>query len=255
MNRLLKSLAASMFIALCVPLHAADAITIATAANVKPAMEELIARFKSQHADADVEAVYASSGKLSAQIREGAPFDLFFSADMAYVQQLADAGLAATPVKSYARGRIVLWSATLDARKLTLADLVRAEFSKIAIANPRTAPYGARAEEALRASGVWEQIESRLVYGENIAQTAQFVQSGNALIGIIALSQALDSELAKRGGYALIPDTLHQPLDQGFIVAKRAAKNALALKFAAFIVTPEARGIIERHGYTIPAAE
>ena len=255
MKRIARRLVATLLIALfAFPLQAADGITIATAANFKPAMEALVKSFQTAHADARVDAVFASSGKLSTQIREGAPFDLFFSADLEFAQGLADAGLAATPVKPYARGRIVLWSGTVDARPLKLAELTRADFAKIAIANPRTAPYGTRAEEALRAAKLWDTVQPRLVFGESIAQAAQFVQSGNAQIGIVALSQALDPDLAKLGGYALIPDDLHQPLDQAFIVTRRAADNALAAAFAKFIDTPEAQRIITAHGYTVPGS-
>ena len=237
------------------PLRADDRLAIATAANFKPAMEELVALFRTQHADARVDPIYGSSGKLSAQIREGAPFDLFFSADMEFPQALEKSGHAASVPRVYARGRLVLWSASVDASRVKLADLADARYAKIAIANPRTAPYGARAEEALRAGGLWEAVEDRLVFGENIAQTAQFVQTGNAQIGFIALSQALDPELAKRGPYALVDDALHQPLDQGYVITRVGADKTLAKAFAALVDTAPARAIIERHGYTVPTVQ
>jgi molybdate transport system substrate-binding protein len=118
-------------------------------------------------------------------------------------------------VKPYAVGRIVLWSNSLDATKMTLGSLADPKFTRIAIANPKHAPYGKRAEEALRALGLWDKIEPRLVFDENIAQTAQYVQTGNAQVGIIALALAVSPELANQGGYWLIPDTLHTPLTQG----------------------------------------
>lgn len=235
-------------------LRAEERLLIATAANFKPAMQELIAQFKTARPDAEVEASFGSSGKLSAQIREGAPFDLFFSADMEFPQALAQSGHAATPARVYARGRLVLWSASMDARTVKPADLTDARFAKIAIANPRTAPYGARAEEALRASGLWEKVEGKLVFGENIAQTAQFVQSGNAQIGFIALSQALDPELAQRGAYARIDAALHSPLDQGYVITRHGADKPLARAFAALLDTAPARAIVERHGYALPAS-
>lgn len=235
--------------------YAQDRLLIATAANFKPTMEELIVLFKTRHANAQVDATFGSSGKLIAQIREGAPFDLFFSADVEFPQALEKSGHAATPPKVYARGRLVLWSASVEASTVKLADLAQERFTRIALANPRTAPYGARAEEALRASAMWGKVESRLVFGENIAQTAQFVQTGNAQIGFIALSQALHPELAKRGGYALISESLHQPLDQAFVITMVGADKALARAFAALLDTAAARAIIERHGYTLPAAQ
>lgn len=231
---------------------AEERLLIATAANFKPVMQAWIAEFAPVHRGVIVEAAYGSSGKLSAQIREGAPFDLFFSADLAFAQALVDDGAAAPPAKVYARGRLALWSATVDARTLTIADLVRTEFVKVAIANPRTAPYGARAVEALKSAGVWTQVTPRLVYGESIAQTAQFVQSGNAQIGLIALAQALHPDLVARGGHALIPDALHSPLDQAFVITRRGADKRLAAAFAAYASSDAARRIIERYGYTRP---
>ena len=146
----------------------------------------------------------------------------------------------------------MLWSAEYDASSMTLADLADARFARIAIANPLHAPYGQRAEQALRTSGMWEQLEPKLVYGESIAQTAQFVQTGAAQIGIIALALAMSPELASEGGYFLIPDTLHDPLKQGFIITQRAANNIAAARFAAYMQTESARNVLVRHGFVLP---
>jgi molybdate transport system substrate-binding protein len=232
--------------------HAGEKITIAAAADLKFALDEIVGLFNRTHPTDRVETVYGSSGKFHTQIRQGAPFDLYFSADIAYPRKLEEQGFAASEVQPYALGRIVLWSPSRDASKMTLADLADSSMRKIAIANPKHAPYGKRAEEALKAAGVWEKVEARLVYGENIAQAAQFVQSGNAQIGIIALSLALSPELAKQGGYALISDRLHQPLEQGFIVTRRAADNPLAQAFARFMVGKEARAVMSRYGFVLP---
>lgn len=237
---------------LSLPTLAGGRITIAAAADLKFAMEEILVAFRQANPNDQIEVSYGSSGKFHTQIRQGAPFDLFFSADIAYPRMLAAEGFAAAETRPYALGRIVLWSASRDASRMVLADLASTSVRKVAIANPRHAPYGKRAEEALRAAGVWDKVASRLVMGENIAQTAQFVQSGNADVGIIALSLALNQELAARGGYALIPDTLHQPLEQGFIVTRRAAENPLANKFADFMEHPEVRRILTRWGFTLP---
>ncbi len=238
-------------LAIAVPAHAAR-ITVAAAADLKFAMDEIVAAFTKDRPGDTVEVVYGSSGKFHTQIRQGAPYDLYFSADIAYPRELAKAGFAATAVKPYAVGRIVLWSSAPDASKLTLAALAERRFTRIAIANPRHAPYGKRAEEALRASGVWAQVEPRLVYGENVAQAAQFVQTGNAQVGIIALSLALNPELARTGGYALIPASLHAPLEQGFIVTRRAASSPLAHAFAAHMSGPAARAVLARYGFLLP---
>lgn len=231
----------------------AERITVAAAADLKFAMDAMLAIFKKAYPTEEVAVVYGSSGKFYAQIQQGAPYDLYFSADISYPRALAQAGFAASEVKRYAVGRIVLWSASLDASQLTLASLTDPKFSRIAIANPKHAPYGKRAEEALRAVGVWEKVEPKLVYGENIAHTAQFVQSGNAQVGILALALAVHPELAQRGGYGLIPDHLHEPLEQGFIITKRAQGNALARRFADFVGSPPARVVLSQNGFVLPA--
>jgi molybdate transport system substrate-binding protein len=232
--------------------HAEEQIMIVAAADLKFALDEIVVLFKSTHPAVHIETIYGSSGKFSTQIRQGAPYDLYFSADIAYPSALKAEGLASYEVQLYGVGRIVLWSQSRDAGKMTLADLTDPSIAKIAIANPQHAPYGKRAEEALKAAGVWEKVEPKLVYGENIAQTAQYVQSGNAQVGIIALSLALGPELAKQGSYALIPDKLHQPLEQGFIITKRAADNLLALEFSNFMATKETRTIMKRYGFALP---
>jgi molybdate transport system substrate-binding protein len=240
----------------CALLFAASAhagkITIAAAADLKFAMDEIVASFKKSSPGDELEVIYGSSGKFHTQLQQGAPYDLFFSADIAFPRELAQNGLAASDVKPYAFGRIVLWSANLDASKMTLDSLTDMQIKHIAIANPKHAPYGKRAEEALRASGLWEKVEPRLVYGENIAHTAQFVQTGNAEVGIIALALAVNPELASKGGYWLIPDNLHEPLEQGFIITKRAAGNALAQRFANYMGSKPARAVMTRYGFVLP---
>lgn len=230
----------------------AEKVTIAAAADLKFAMDEIAAMFKQAHPDDQVDIVYGSSGKFHSQIQNGAPYDLYFSADIVFARKLAKAGFAASEVKPYGIGRIVLWSTGMDARKMTLASLTDPKIARIAIANPKHAPYGKRAEEALRASGLWEKVEPKLIYGENIAHTAQFVQTGNAQAGIIALALALNPELAKRGGYWLIPDKLHAPLEQGFIITKRAEGNPAAKKFADYMSSKPARAVMRKYGFVLP---
>jgi len=232
--------------------YAEEKLIIAAAADLKFALDEIVVSFKRTHPAAQIEIIYGSSGKFSTQIRQGAPYDMYFSADIAYPRALESEGYAASKVQPYAVGRIVLWSQSRDAGMLTLAELAEPSIRKIAIANPRHTPYGKRAEEALRAAGVWEKIESKLVYGENVAQTAQFVESGNAQVGIIALSLALGPGLAKLGGFMLIPDRLHQPLEQCYIITRRAAANQQAHEFAVYIASKEARAIMARYGFALP---
>lgn len=251
-HRFSRALAALVLAASAMAAHA-EKITIAAAADLKFAMDEIVAAYTPTRPGDTIAVVYGSSGKFHTQIRQGAPYDLYFSADIAYPRELVKTGLAATPVVPYAVGRIVLWSSTMDARRMTLESLADPAIRRIAIANPRHAPYGRRAEEALRAKGLWDGLESKLVYGENVAQTAQFVQTGNAQVGIVALSLALNPELARAGGYWPIPDGLHAPLEQGFIVTRRAAANKLAHDFAAYMGGPVARATMKKYGFVLPA--
>jgi molybdate transport system substrate-binding protein len=233
------------------PARAGQA-TAAVAAGMKFAMDEIAAEFRKAHPKDTFEVVYGATSKLQTQIQQGAPFDLFFSADSTAPVELSKAGFASSEMRIYAIGHLVIWSTTVDASKLTLNDLVDPKFARIAIGNPKVAPYGRRAEESLRKVGVWEKVEARLVLGENITQTAQFVESGNAQVGIIALSLAVSPELAKKGGYALVPDDTHQPLQQGFIVTKRGAESGVAQAFAQFMQSREVKTILLKYGYTLP---
>lgn len=250
---------AKLFLFICFTLLSisaqADKITIAAASDLKFAMDEIVSTFKQANPDDQIDVAYGSSGNFNTQIQQGAPFDLFFSADIGFPRELVKNGLAASEVKPYALGRIVLWSASLDATKMTLASLTDPSITRIAIANPKHAPYGKRAEEALRASGLWETIEPKLVYGENIVQTTQFVQTGNAQIGIIALSLAGNPELSQKGGYWLIPDNLHEPLEQGFIITKRAESNELAKRFADYMLSSPVRLVMTKYGFVLPGEE
>jgi molybdate transport system substrate-binding protein len=235
--------------------HAAPGaqLTIAAAADLHEAMDQVVAAYRRDHPAATINVVYGSSGVLTTQIEQGAPFDLFFSADSDYPRQLiahGDAGGQATP---YAVGHLVLWSASLDMRGVRLADLAQPRIGKIAIANPEHAPYGKRAEQALRGAGVWDAVKPRLVYGENIAQTAQFASSGAAQVGVIALSLALRPEM--KGSYAAVPDSAFDPLLQSYVLTMRGAGNDLARDFARYVETPPARAILAHFGFSPPTGE
>jgi len=254
----MRALLAGLFaLALTLSTHAAYAsqpqhMTIAAAADLRYALDAVISAYHRTHPHDSIEVTYGSSGKLLTQIEQGAPFELFFSADSEYPKQLVAAGGAGSDPVPYALGHIVIWSASVDASKLTVADLAASSFDRIAIANPEHAPYGKRAEQALRAAGVWDAVQSRLVYGDNIAQTAQFIASGNAKVGIIAQSLALGPQMAKKGSYAVIPESLYQPLLQSFVITRRGADNALAHDFAQYVQSAEARSVLSRYGFSLP---
>jgi molybdate transport system substrate-binding protein len=230
---------------------AGERVAVAAAADLRFALDEIVRLFRADHPAVEVSVSYGSSGKFLTQIQNGAPYDLYLSADSTYPREIDKAGLAAAPPVTYAVGRIVLWSAGRDASKLTLDDLAAPAIGKVAIANTQHAPYGRRAEEALRARGVWTTVAAKAVFGENISQTAQFVETGNADVGIIALSLAMHPSLAERGGYALIPDNLHQPLEQSLVVLRRGDREAVR-EFAGFIMKPAAQGVLRRYGFQPP---
>lgn len=241
----------ALLVLLAPPLQAGEPIRIAAAASVRNALEEIIGRFQQTHPTARVEAVYGSSGKMATQIINGAPYDLFFSADMTFPQQLWTVGLAATEPAVYAQGRIVLWSTTLDASNLTLDDLTDASIRRIAIAQPAHAPYGELAQQAMIQAGVWEAVQNKLVYGENISHAAQMTQSGAAQVGIIAQSLAVYPELAVHG-HALIDARLHSPLQQGYVITRRGGDRPPVLIFADFISSATAQQILLAHGFELP---
>jgi molybdate transport system substrate-binding protein len=193
-----------------------------------------------------------SSGKFSQQIENGAPFDLYFSADVSLPKKLVASGHALEPVTTYAFGRVVLWSAKVDASKLTLADLPKPEFKKVAIAAPDHAPYGARAKESLEHAGVWDNFEPKLVFGENISHTAQLIDTQAAEIGIIALSLAVNEKFSKQGGFYMIPAEFHQPLEQAYAVTTYGKDNKAAAAFADYMRSEDARKVMRHYGFLLP---
>lgn len=233
----------------------AESFTIAAASDLRFALDEVIEVFQAKHPEHDVRVIYGSSGKMTTQIMHGAPYDIFFSADISFPERLQAAGLTATDPAVYAIGRIVIWSNMLDASALRLEDLATdPRIRRIAIAQPSHAPYGLRAQEAMEAVGVWDAVQPKLVFGENIAHAAQMVESRAAEVGIIALSLALFPSLAEYP-YHLIDEDLHQPLTQGFVVTQRGAGRPGVMAFAEFMASPEAHAIMERYGFVMPSAE
>jgi len=236
-------------------LSQAATARVAAAADLRFVFNELAPLFQKSHPEHRLDLIMGSSGKFMQQIENGAPFDIFFSADVSYPKSLVASGQALAPVTSYALGRIVLWSAKVDASQLSLHSLTRPEFRKIAIASPDHAPYGARAKEALQHAGLWTVLQPRLVFGENISHTAQLIDSQAAEVGIIALSLALNDTLKAKGGYWLIPAHTHQPLEQAFVITRRGQNNPAARALAQFMRTPDARAVLQRNGFGVVTDE
>ena len=225
-------------------------VLVAVAADLKFAMDSLITVFSKETPGITVKAVYGSSGNFYEQITNEAPFDMFFSADLDYPRKLQEQNLTLAPPILYGTGQIVLWSKKTDPVTAKMNTLLQATITKIAIANPAHAPYGKRAQESLQYYKLYDQIKDKLVLGENISQTAQFVKSGAADIGIIALSLALSPAMQQEGGkYWLIPAETHQPLQQAYVLLQHARGNTGAATFAAFISSPKAKSVMSYFGF------
>ena len=234
----------------------AQKLTVAAAADLSSALPEIAARYKGQTGQ-EVKLTFGASGNLTAQIRNGAPFDIFFSADEDYPKQLIDAGLAeGGTLYRYAIGRLVLWvpnDSALDLEKLGIKALLDPSVKKISIANPEHAPYGRAAAATLRHYGIYEQVSSRLVLGENIAQAAQFVESGNAQAGLIALSHALAPTMKAKGRYWVVPLDAYPTLNQAVVVISSSKQKDTADKFLEFVRSPQIASLLESYGFSLPA--
>jgi molybdate transport system substrate-binding protein len=228
---------------------------VAAASDLSFALVEISERFTTETGQ-QVELVFGSSGTLARQIRDGAPFEIFLSADESFVQQLQTAGLTRDGGALYAVGRIVLFAPAGSPMRPDdgLAGLGRllaaGKVTRFAIANPQHAPYGRAAEAALRKAGLWADLQPKLVLGDNVSQAAQFATTGDAVGGLIAYSLALAPTLTARGTYALIPDTDHPPLRQRMVVLKRA--GPAAGRFYEYLQGAPARAIFQRFGFVLP---
>jgi molybdate transport system substrate-binding protein len=230
-------------------------VTVAAASDLTYAMNEIAANFE-KATGCTVRLSLGSSGNFLTQIENGAPFDVFFSADIAYPEKLEAEGLAAPgSAYVYAIGKIALWTRN-DSRVDVgrgLAALREPSVRKIAIANPEHAPYGRAAEQALRQSGVYEAVKDRLVLGENISQAAEFVESGNADAGILALSLVVSPEMKDKGRAWNIPEKFYTPIEQGAVVLRAAANPQGAREFLDYIKMPATAALLERYGFVLPA--
>jgi molybdate transport system substrate-binding protein len=254
--RLISSLAAvSLLVGQQAGLIAQRSPTIAAASDLQFALESVAGEFTAQTGER-VELVFGSSGNLTRQVMSGAPFELFLSADEGFVESLAAAGFTRDRGALYAVGRIVIFAPHgsplgVDERLEGLRSLLgKGGRIRFAIANPEHAPYGRAAEAALRARGLWDLLQPGLVLGENISQAAQFARTGNAVGGILAYSLVLAPPLRDQGSYALVPETLHQPLRQRMVLLKRA--GATAERFYKYLQQPDARERLRQYGFSVP---
>lgn len=252
-----RSLRAASSLALLAALPLLSAapreVRVAAASDLRFALEELVAEGAAAGLRPSV--VYGSSGSFFAQIANGGPFDLFLSADADYPRQLAARGLADGDVFVYGYGKLALWvprGSQLDLAAPRLGALLDPSVRKVAIANPRHAPYGRAAEAALRSFGAWEAVQGKLVLGENVAQAAQFVESGGADAGLVALSLALAPRMREAGRFVVVPPESYPRLEQGGVVLKGATDPAAARALRDLLLGPRGREVLSRNGFTLP---
>lgn len=248
---MLRKLISSLLLAVVVAACAAEELNVAAASDLNFALAEIAKNYR-QETGNTLKISFGSSGNFFVQIQNGAPFDLFFSADIEFPRKLEAAGQAeAGTLFKYATGKIVLWvpaGSKIDLSK-GLNALLDPSIKKIAIANPKHAPYGRAAEAAMRKAGIFDRVADRLVLGENISQTAQFVETGNAGIGILALSLALAPTMQAKGNYVLVPTDLYPPIEQGAVVIKSSAKKDAAKGFLEYLKRPATQAVLKQYGF------
>lgn len=224
-------------------------VRVAAAADLKDAFTDVGARFE-RRTGKKVSFTFGSTGLLTKQISEGAPFDLFAAANVSYVDQVVRAGVCdGATMAPYARGRLAIWTADSSGGPRSLVDLADPKFKRIAIANPEHAPYGKAAQEALEKAGVWDAVADRIVKGENVQSTLALATSGNVEAAIVAYSLVVH---LREGAYVLVDPEAHAPIDQALVVCGKGPGAGLAKEFAAYVASDEGREIMRSYGFTLP---
>lgn len=241
----MKKLLCLIFLTLFSCSQQSDTLTIATAANIQYAMKEFSQAFEQETGTA-TDLVISSSGKLTAQITAGAPYDIFFSADLSYPEKLAQSGLTEGNASTYAYGQLVLWT-TIPDKSITLENLETEK--RIALGNPKTAPYGKAAEEFLRYMKLIPLVNEKLIFGESISQVNQFITTQNASVGFTSKSSVIAN--SRFGGqWIAVPDSLYAPIAQAMVVLKNDRNmSASAKAFADYVLSPKGQIILNRFGY------
>lgn len=231
-------------------------LRVAAAADLRLVLPLLVAEFQRHHA-LKVDVVYGSSGKLSQQIQMGAPFDLFVAADMLYTQRLFNQGVTSTAGRHFANGQLVLWSLKYDVRTLPLAALEEPRFAHIALASPQHAPYGQRAQQVLERAQLWSTLQSKLVFGDNVGQATQFVQSGAADVAFIARALVPHTQQNQPLGFSRpLATTEYSPLRQSLVLTRQGEHKLQAQQFAQFMVdSPVAAGLLQQYGFNTEALQ
>jgi molybdate transport system substrate-binding protein len=231
------------------------AINVAAAADLSAALQEVATNYE-KRSGIVVKLSFGASGALTQQIQNGAPFDVFFSADMDYPRQLIAGGQAeSATLYRYAVGRLVLWvpaDSPLDVEHKGMDVLLDPSVKKISMANPQHAPYGRAAAAALKHYGLYERVSDRLVLGENISQAAQFVESGNAQVGFVALAHAMAPAMQGKGKYWMVPAEAYPPLDQSVVLISRSPHKQDAVAFLEYVKTAEVAALLRGYGFSLP---
>jgi molybdate transport system substrate-binding protein len=230
-------------------------LLVAAAADLNPVLHDIAQQFEKK-TGVRIKLSFGASGALTQQIQNGAPFDLFFSADTDYPKRLITDGQAdAASLYQYSLGKLVLWvpaSSPLDVEHQGMAVLLDGSVKKIAIANPQHAPYGRAAVAALKHAGLYDRLADRFVLGENVSQAAQFAESGNAQAGFVALAHALSPAVKSMGKFWVVPADHYPPLEQGVVILSRSHRKKEAADFLEYLKTQEASDVLRKYGFTVP---
>jgi molybdate transport system substrate-binding protein len=227
-------------------------VNVAAASNLKFVLEELKTAFIKKNPNTKVQLTFGSSGMLAQQIINGANFDLFMSADNDYPVKIIEHHLHSGKMETYAFGKLVIYSTTIDVKRLGIKSLRDKSVKKIAIANPATATYGNRAVEVLQHENIYELLKPKLVIGENISQCSQFIFSGNVELGFTALSLALSEDMKQKGNYYIVPNRYYKPIEQACVLIKAPTPDPAAVLFQKYILSAAAKVIWKKHGYGVP---
>ena len=246
----MKRLFLFAFVGCLLPSAEAQTVRIAAAANLKFVLDDIRTLYISSHPDATIDLTYGSSGLLCQQILSGATFDIFLSADRSYPERLAREKATTGGVRTYAFGKLALWSTTIDVADVGIVN--EPSVRSIAIGKPDVAPYGDRAIQCLKSYGLYDKVRQKLVYADNISQAAEYVATGSADAGFVPLSLLRAPGLKKQGSYVVLDEKSYAPIEQGGVLIAAEKPNAEAVRFFDFLTGPACKQIFEKNGYNVP---
>jgi molybdenum ABC transporter, periplasmic molybdate-binding protein len=229
----------------------AQTVRVAAAGNLRYILDDIKAQYAIKNPKVKIDVTLGASGTLTQQIINGANFDFFMAADKTFPDKLKEQGVASGEVKTYAFGKLVLWSSSLDVTK-GMDILLDKSVTKIAIAKPAVAPYGERAIQCLKYYGLYEKVKDKIVYADNIAQAAQFASTGNAEVGFVAYALVMGPELKGKGKFLMLDPKSYKPVEQACVLIKGWERNPEAAKFMKFVLSTECKPIFEKYGFIVP---